>query len=453
VDWPPLEIFPVQSHEVLEAGDILVLSLPRDACLALVASPQVSSLLSESSEEGAYPKHSHGKPGQEAHGAERQLAICDVNFLDLPGRQNEFVELVLSRTNPFVGRSFDVETRRAFEECYQVAILADRASSQWERSATGTVAQQEPPASGSVGPASITRSKSSHTVFSHTLGELSVRSRKFDGGAETSLTVAGMGEVVPPPPTAGASIASMSRWRKLRQGDTILVLARTGEVYNRLEGSRDFLAITRVGQQGGGAAPLWDYVPLLLFIAALVIVALNVVEMVQASITLAILFVAGGWVHPKQIRECVDWNLMILIGSALGVSAAVQESGLSAEVAHLVKQANLGPWGSVYLLFIFTTVVTELVTNNAAAALAFPLAVDLTREMGLTSVKPLAMTVMLGASTSYASPIGYATNLMVLGPGGYTFGDFLKVGLPMDLIYWIGSCTLLPFIWPLETLE
>jgi len=151
-------------------------------------------------------------------------------------------------------------------------------------------------------------------------------------------------------------------------------------------------------------------------------------------------------VEPKQIRECVDWNLMILIGSALGISAAVQDSGLSAEIASLVKQANLGPWGSVYLLFFFTTTVTELVTNNAAAALALPLALDLTKEMGLSSAKPLAMTVMLAASTSYASPIGYATNLMVLGPGGYSFGDFFKVGLPMDLIYWLGCCTLLPFI-------
>jgi len=364
------------------------------------------------------------------------LQICDVSFLDLPGRQNEFVELVLSRTSKFVGRSFDMQCRREFEEYYQVAILADRASSQWdsppkERSTTVDMAPAQSVSAPRASPRELARTKSNHTTSSTPVSVASSH-----GGPVASTEDRG----------------AAARWRKLRQGDTILVLARTGEVYNRLEGSRDFLAITRVAQEAG-AARLWDYVPLVLFVAALVLVAMNVVEMVQASITLAMLFVAGGWVEPKQIRECVDWNLMILIGSALGISAAVQDSGLSAEIAHLVKQANLGPWGSVYLLFFFTTTVTELVTNNAAAALALPLAIDLTKEMGLSSAKPLAMTVMLAASTSYASPIGYATNLMVLGPGGYSFGDFFKVGLPMDLIYWLGCCTLLPFIWPLETLQ
>merc|ERR1712217_793831 len=102
------------------------------------------------------------------------------------------------------------------------------------------------------------------------------------------------------------------------------------------------------------------------------------------------------------------------------------------------------------LLFFVVMVVTELVTNNAAAALGVPLAISMAEEMGLKSPKPLVMVVMMGASTSYASPIGYATNLMVKGPGGYSFADFLRIGLLMDLLWLVGVSALLPLIWPTE---
>merc|ERR1712217_207133 len=102
------------------------------------------------------------------------------------------------------------------------------------------------------------------------------------------------------------------------------------------------------------------------------------------------------------------------------------------------------------LLFFVVMVVTELVTNNAAAALGVPLAVSMAEAMGLKSPKPLVMVVMMAASTSYASPIGYATNLMVKGPGGYSFTDFLRIGLPMDLLWLVGVSVLLPVVWPME---
>merc|ERR1712048_1073603 len=118
--------------------------------------------------------------------------------------------------------------------------------------------------------------------------------------------------------------------------------------------------------------------------------------------------------------------------------------------AHGVLNSGLPPALAPSSLFLVVMVVTELVTNNAAAALGVPLAISMSDEMGLKSAKPLVMFVMMAASTSYASPIGYATNLMVKGPGGYSFADFLRIGLLMDLLWVVGVSALLPLVWPVE---
>jgi len=423
-----IEIGPVSEqhypHLVLEGGDTLVLNLPIKACMKLFQTPAIWNRLKDlvGSKEASSFVDSAATPASDVTALtaklRNSLLIQNVNFLDLPGWKDEFVELVLSAKNPFVGKDLKWKLRQQFESFYQVSVIAVRHSGErhldkkmTERSISGVLKRTLTKASRS----RIVQKDDSHSKSQVTLGNFTSHPRQ-----------------------------------KLRPGDTVLVLSHSEA--DRLQAGQDFLTVTRVGhERKGGANPL-DYVPLVLFIAALTAVALQAIPMVQASIGLAVIFVFGGWVEPKRIRECVDWNLMILIGSALGLSAAVRESGLSAGVASIVKSANLGPWGSVYLLYFFTMLITELVTNNAAAALGYPLAVDLTRAMGLKSTKPLVMTVMLAASTSYASPIGYATNLMVLGPGGYSFTDFLKVGLPMDIIYWLGCSTFLPVIWPLEKL-
>ena len=92
-----------------------------------------------------------------------------------------------------------------------------------------------------------------------------------------------------------------------------------------------------------------------------------------------------------------------------------------------------------------------MVTNNAAAALGVPLAIDLAEKMGLASPHPLVMVVMIAASTSFASPIGYATNLIVMGPGGYSFLDFLRLGGLLDLFWLFGVSCLLPWLWPMAS--
>jgi len=229
----------------------------------------------------------------------------------------------------------------------------------------------------------------------------------------------------------------------------VLVLAKSQHSCKSFAAKHDFLTATSVGQEQIDVASLYDYVPLVFFVAALVGVAAGVIPMVQASVLLVVVFMIGGWVEAGSLRECIDWNLLILMGCALGFAGAAEMSGLSSKGALLVRSANLGKQGTVFALFLFTLLITETVTDSAAAAVGFPLAKDLSEELEFHSMKPLVMTVILAASTAYASPISSAANLMVVGPGGYSFRDFLKVGLMMDSIYWIGCCSLLPFVFPL----
>ena len=125
----------------------------------------------------------------------------------------------------------------------------------------------------------------------------------------------------------------------------------------------------------------------------------------------------------------------------------MEESGLAAMIANFIKDVSgsLGAWGALALLYFVTLVVTDLVTNNAAAALAFPLALETAQSFGVEPM-PFFLAIFLAGSAGFATPSGYQTNLIVQGAGNYKFTDFTRIGIPMDLIVMIISITLIPVI-------
>jgi len=139
-----------------------------------------------------------------------------------------------------------------------------------------------------------------------------------------------------------------------------------------------------------------------------------------------------------------------VIGSALGIAVAMERSGAAEILARGVLDASmgLGPVGVLAGVFAATLVVTELITNNAAAALMFPVALSVAGDLGLAA-RPLLVAVTLAASLSMSTPLGYQTNLMVYGPGGYRFTDFTKVGLPLQLAAGALAVAIIPLVWPL----
>ena len=140
--------------------------------------------------------------------------------------------------------------------------------------------------------------------------------------------------------------------------------------------------------------------------------------------------------------------MLIVIASALGISKALEQTGAAAFLAHsLIGLADgAGPLGLLAVIYLLTSVATEVITNNAAAALLFPIAVATAAQAGLDP-KPFVIAIAIGASASFATPIGYQTNLMVYGPGGYRFQDFLKVGIPLNLLFMAVTVFVIPLVW------
>jgi len=146
----------------------------------------------------------------------------------------------------------------------------------------------------------------------------------------------------------------------------------------------------------------------------------------------------------------VDGRLLALIFSMLAVGAALDHTGAVALIANGIAPylAGLPPFWIVWAIYLLTSILTELVSNNAVAVVVTPLAIGLAHAMGIDP-RPLVVAVMVAASASFATPIGYQTNMLVYGPGGYRFTDFLKVGIPLNLSIGLIASALIPFIWPL----
>jgi di/tricarboxylate transporter len=127
---------------------------------------------------------------------------------------------------------------------------------------------------------------------------------------------------------------------------------------------------------------------------------------------------------------------------------AIEKTGAAREIADGVIQfAGGNPWVALAIIYAITSIATELISNNAAAALTFPFALATARDLGVNCM-PFVVAIMIGASAGFATPIGYQTNLMVYGPGGYKFTDYLRMGIPLNILAGVITVLLAPFIWP-----
>ncbi|MCA9244439.1 MAG: anion permease, partial [Phycisphaerales bacterium] len=135
-------------------------------------------------------------------------------------------------------------------------------------------------------------------------------------------------------------------------------------------------------------------------------------------------------------------------GAALGIGEALNASGAAGGLAGaLLSVAGDHPWLVLAAIYLSTSLLTEIVTNNAAVAIAFPIALAAANRLDV-SFMPFVFTIMMAGSASFATPLGYQTNLMVYGPGGYRFSDFLRMGVFMNLLVGVPTVLLSPLIWP-----
>jgi len=254
----------------------------------------------------------------------------------------------------------------------------------------------------------------------------------------------------------GAAIISVSRDGSrvdgkvgdivFRPGDTLLVEA-SQTFFDKHKYSRDFLLVSPLSDS---APPDFRRAPLSFGILLLMIVAatLEWVPLFEASFLAAGLMVATGCMTTQRAAQSIEYQLVAGIAASFALGVALTESGAAALAGSwLVEFARGNPWLALILLYALTVVVTEMITNNAAGVLMFPIAMSVAEAAGV-SFMPYVIAVMVGASCGFITPIGYQTNLMVYGPGGYRFMDFVRFGLPLNIICGVLTVLIVPRAWP-----
>lgn len=188
---------------------------------------------------------------------------------------------------------------------------------------------------------------------------------------------------------------------------------------------------------------------LLGFVTALALSIFEIVPLIKSLPVLLLAYVAGGAVTVNEIKNRFPLELWLIVGSAIGLAQLMIQTGVAGQVADglITLVDGSGAYGALVAVFVATWMFTELVTNNAAAALTFPIAYAIAQNLGVDPV-PFFMAVAFGASASFISPFGYQTNLMVYSAGNYQLRDYIRLGVPMALVYSAVVLIFLPLIYP-----
>lgn len=184
-------------------------------------------------------------------------------------------------------------------------------------------------------------------------------------------------------------------------------------------------------------------------LAVVLLAAFDVMPIAGLAFIGAATVVLSGCLTGEQAYKAVDWRLMMLIFGTLALSLAMEKTGAVLLIVETVVEVarGLGPWALLALLYLIASILTEMVSNNAVAVLLTPIAIGVAGQMGVDP-RPFVIAVMFAASASFATPIGYQTNTFVFNAGGYRYTDFVKVGLPLNLLNWLLASALIPVFWP-----
>lgn len=250
------------------------------------------------------------------------------------------------------------------------------------------------------------------------------------------------------------------RRERFHEGDTLVLLANDDFMKNW--GDSSFFLMVTDGNEQTSRMPKWkrwfSIVLLVLMIIGATVGELPAVREAAPNMHLDMFFFVSvvtiimAWLNifpARKYTKFISWDILVTIASAFAISRAMQNSGMADAVAQFTVELSnsYSPIVLLAVVFIITNVFTELMTNNAAAALAFPLSLSIAQHMGVSPI-PFFVTICMAASSSFSTPIGYQTNLIVQGVGNYRFGDFVRIGLPLNILSLIITITVVPLIWP-----
>jgi di/tricarboxylate transporter len=233
----------------------------------------------------------------------------------------------------------------------------------------------------------------------------------------------------------------------VRVGDTLL-LEGAPEDIQRLATDMDMVDVSQPSEREyrRGHAPI----ALGAMVGIVILAGLGVAPILYLAILAVAVVLLTRCIDAEEAFSFVDGRLLSLIFSMLAIGAALSHSGAVSLIVNNLAPAlqGLPPFLLIWAIYLLTSVLTELVSNNAVAVVVTPIAVGLAQAIGVDP-RPLVVAVMIAASASFATPIGYQTNMLVFGPGGYKFTDFMRVGIPLNLSIGILASALIPFFWPL----
>ncbi|MDV4145373.1 MULTISPECIES: SLC13 family permease [Shimia] len=233
----------------------------------------------------------------------------------------------------------------------------------------------------------------------------------------------------------------------VRVGDTLLLEGAPADI-QRLSTEMDMVDVTQPSEREyrRGHAPI----AIAALVAIVALAGLGLAPIFLLSVLAVAVVLLTRCIDADEAFSFVDGRLLALIFSMLAIGAALEHSGAVTLIVEAVAPylGTLPPFLLVWAVYLLTSVLTELVSNNAVAVVVTPIAIGLASAIGIDP-RPLVVAVMVAASASFATPIGYQTNMLVYGPGGYKFTDFLRVGIPLNLSIGLLASALIPVFWPL----
>lgn len=237
----------------------------------------------------------------------------------------------------------------------------------------------------------------------------------------------------------------------LEPGDQLLLEAHPS-FHDQQRNSKDFFLVSRLDDSTPpGHEKAW--LALAILAGMVVLAGFEWLSMVHAGLLAASAMLVTGCCNATAARRSIDWEVLITIAAALGLGETMRSTGLAAVIANgaIGTIGSEHPWLVLTTIYFTTMLLTELLSNNATAALMYPIAMATATSLRLDH-HPFLVVIMIAASCGFATPFGYQTNLMVYGPGGYRFTDFLRMGAPLNLVTMAVVLTVVPWVWPLQAI-
>jgi di/tricarboxylate transporter len=233
---------------------------------------------------------------------------------------------------------------------------------------------------------------------------------------------------------------------RLQTGDTLLIEAHPNFL-SQQRISKELYIISGVPE----TEPLrHEKAPLALaiLITMVLLASFGWMSMLRATIIAAIAMLITQCCSPAKALRNIEWSVLLVIAAAFAIGKALESTGAASAIAEtFISYGGNNPLIALAIVYTITTVLTEVITNNAAAALIFPISLAVAKTLDV-SYLPFVIAITIAASASFATPIGYQTNMMVYGPGGYKFTDFLRIGVPLNIVFGIVTVALAPLLFP-----